>query len=104
MGHATEEALVNGLTKRQILIALLACRDGRTISELAAALNWRPASVRAEITRVRQEGWPVREYQSNSRPKRFRLNGDTGFHTNSHGRAELSAEDRVFSALGLVDG
>ena len=59
------------LSCRQILIALLSDPGGCTTSELAAALSWRPASVRAEISRLRKAGWLIRsEIGAEGQPRR----------------------------------
>lgn len=59
------------LSFRQILIALLSDPGGCNTSELAAALSRRPASVRAEISRLRKDGWLIRsEIGAEGQPRR----------------------------------
>jgi len=65
---------MTALTRRQLLIALLTDRKGWTTRQLAAALGWRPASVRAELSRLRREGWwIIHDGSPNARGRRWIL-------------------------------
>ena len=57
------------MTKSERLLLLLQTRRGRTSRELAAALGWRPASVRGAISRLRLSGAPIETVQT--RPHRY---------------------------------
>lgn len=45
---------------REIILAELRTEGGCSAAELAIRLGWRPASVRAEISRLRAGGLPIR--------------------------------------------
>ena len=57
------------MTQMERLLALLQARRGRTSRELAAALGWRPASVRGAISRLRLSGAPIETVHT--RPHRY---------------------------------
>lgn len=59
------------MTRRQVLIGLLGDARGLSAREAAKALGWRPASVRAELTRLRAQGLALETI--GQRPRRHRL-------------------------------
>lgn len=62
-------------TKTDDLIALLQCKFGVTIAELAAAMNWKPHTTRAALTRLRQSGWTIEKLDpaNGERASRYRI-------------------------------
>jgi predicted ArsR family transcriptional regulator len=59
------------MTRRQILIGMLGDARGLSAREAAKVLGWRPASVRAELTRLRAQGLALEVI--GHRPRRHRL-------------------------------
>lgn len=61
------------MTRRQLALALLAGATGCTLSELAAALGWRRASVRGLLSLLRKEGWIIQSDMQAYNTARHRL-------------------------------
>ena len=62
-------------TRTDDLIALLRCKSGVTITELAAAMTWKPHTTRAVLTRLRQAGWSIDKLDpaNGERASRYRI-------------------------------
>ena len=62
-------------TRNQEFIALLRCKNGISIAELAAAMNWKPHTTRAALTRLRQGGCTIEKLDpaSGERASRYRI-------------------------------
>lgn len=61
------------MTRRQLALAHLAGATGCTLSELAAALGWRRASVRGLLSLLRKEGWNIQSDMQPDKTARLRL-------------------------------
>lgn len=61
------------MTRRQLALAHLAGATGCTLSELAAALGWRRASVRGLLSLLRKEGWNIQSDMQRGCMARLRL-------------------------------
>ena len=62
-------------TKSEALIASLHCKLGLSVTEIAHVQNWQPHTVRAALTRLRQQGWTIEKlppYES-SKASRYRV-------------------------------
>ncbi len=91
---------MTALTRRQLLIALLADRKGWTTRQLAAALEWRPASVRAELSRLRREGWwIIRDGAPNARARRWILPAQAADSDHAMTTATSRTRRRTSSAM-----
>jgi hypothetical protein len=59
------------------LVERLETADGATLAELSTLTNWRPHTVRAALTRLRQRGFKIRLEARGDR-KAYRLDGREG--------------------------
>ena len=62
-------------TKTDELVALLRCKSGIKVAELSEALEWKPHTTRAALTKLRQAGWHVEKIapKGGERASRFRI-------------------------------
>ncbi len=59
--------------KVDLILAALRSRSGATISDLAAITGWQPHSIRAALTRLRQQGYAVDRTLNRSGNSRYKL-------------------------------
>lgn len=83
------------MTRRQVLIGLLGDARGLSAREAAKAMGWRPASVRAELSRLRAQGLALETI--GHRPRRHRLLRQ---RDSSLGRSARLADSPAQSWLG----
>lgn len=62
-------------TKKVQVLSLLKRKSGATIAQIAKATGWQPHTVRAALTRLRQEGIGI-ERQQEDKISRYRIPQD----------------------------
>lgn len=64
-------------TKRTLLVQLLSAAEGARIETLVAALKWQPHTVRAALTRLRQDGFAIVATKDVQKRTLYRIDGAT---------------------------
>jgi predicted ArsR family transcriptional regulator len=62
-------------TKKAQVLALLKRKSGATIAQIAKATGWQPHTVRAALTRLRQQGVGIERLQG-EKVSRYRITQD----------------------------
>ena len=64
-------------TKRTLMVQLLAAAEGACIETLVAALGWQPHTVRAALSRLRQDGFAIVTTKDEQKRTLYRIGGAT---------------------------
>lgn len=91
------------MSVRQTIIATLQTEGGCSATELANRLGWRPASVRAEISRIRRSGMPVqRTLYGRWREARYHLAEDIQNGASLHDELRRLSDHQLDALVGTI--